>query len=207
MMKAYKGFVLKGLTGGVLIGLAALVYSKAMELGVGPFCAALLFSFGLMAVIGLSANLYTGKAGYLWQDGLDSRDLAFRLYLNALGASLVGSIGIGDASIWAGKIAKPWYSVFGGAIGCGFLIFLAVEMSRRYGIRQTWAFVALCVISFILAGFEHSIADIAYFGGYIVNSNSSLVGKSVGYLLLIVIGNLIGSLVAHWLAAITPKEY
>ena len=58
----------------------------------------------------------------------------------------------------------------------------------------------LCVMTFILGGFEHSIADMAYYGA------SELTWKGLGYIGLVVLGNSLGSLAIRYLQLGLFKE-
>lgn len=156
---------------------------------------ALIFGVGLVAVLILEANLYTGKIGYIdaAKSWFDVFDITLMLLLNLTAAFVVGLVFrgcMGDAAAMASRLAKPWYRILLDSIGCGACIYIAVE-----GYKQTKSFVPviLGVMAFILAGFEHCVADAFYYG------TSELTWKGLGYIGLIVLGNSIGSLLIRFL--------
>ena len=181
-------FLLKSVLAGLLIAIAGWAFLQIDSKTVGS----LVFCVGLVAVIILQANLYTGKIGYL-----DSKSkiigLLVMLISNIVVAFLIGLLYraiVKPSMIMDAKLDKTWYRVLVDGIGCGACIYIAVE-----GYKQTKSFVPviLCVMAFILAGFEHCVADAFYFGA------SDLTWKGLGYIGLIVLGNSIGSLLIRFL--------
>lgn len=181
--------ILKSILAGVLIALAGVVYLSCTDKVVGSF----LFSFGLCLVIILEANLYTGKVGYI-KSVDDLSEVLFMLILNLVSAYLVGLIsGMGPmhdsaAAIVTTKLETEWWITLLKSIGCGICIYGAVE-----GYKKTKSFipVILGVMCFILAGFNHVVADAFYIG-------AARFG-SLQYLLLVAIGNAIGSILIRLL--------
>lgn len=181
-------FILKSILAGVLIALAGWAFLQIDSKTVGS----LVFGVGLVAVIILQANLYTGKIGYL-----DNKNkiigLLIMLITNIVVAFLIGLLykaTIRPSMIMDAKLNKTWYRVLVDGIGCGACIYIAVE-----GYKQTKSFVPviLGVMAFILAGFEHCVADAFYYGA------SELTWKGLGYIGLIILGNTIGSLLIRFL--------
>ena len=72
------------------------------------------------------------------------------------------------------------------ALFCGILMYLAVSVYRE---KNTYIGILFCVPVFILAGFEHSVADLFYFFAAGIYSRAAAF-----YLALIVLGNLAGGL-------------
>ena len=181
--------ILKSILAGVLIALAGVVYLSCTDKVVGSF----LFSFGLCLVIILEANLYTGKVGYV-KSVDDLSEVLFMLILNLVSAYLVGLLsGMGPmhdsaAAIVTTKLETEWWITLLKSIGCGICIYGAVE-----GYKKTKSFipVILGVMCFILAGFSHVVADAFYIG-------AARFG-SLQYLLLVAIGNAIGSILIRLL--------
>ena len=63
-----KQLILKSILAGVLIAMAGWIFLACQSLDIGAWSKAIgaaSFSVGLVAVIGLQANLYTGKIGYV----------------------------------------------------------------------------------------------------------------------------------------------
>ena len=188
-MKEIFKLITKSILAGVLIALAGIVYLNCSDKVVGSF----LFSFGLCLVIILEANLYTGKVGYV-KSIYDLSELIFMLQLNIVSAFLVGLIsGMGPmhdsaAAIVTAKLETEWWITLLKSIGCGICIYGAVE-----GYKKTKSFipVILGVMCFILAGFNHVVADAFYIG-------AARFG-SLQYLLLVAMGNAIGSILIRLL--------
>lgn len=188
-MKEVFRLITKSILAGVLIALAGIVYLNCSDRVVGSF----LFSFGLCLVIILEANLYTGKVGYI-KSVDDLSEVLFMLILNLVSAFLVGLIsGMGPmhdsaAAIVTTKLETKWWITLLKSIGCGICIYGAVE-----GYKKTKSFipVILGVMCFILAGFNHVVADAFYIG-------AARFG-SLQYLLLVAIGNAIGSILIRLL--------
>ncbi len=188
-MKEVFRLITKSILAGVLIALAGIVYLSCSDKVVGSF----LFSFGLCLVIILEANLYTGKVGYI-KSVDDLTDVMMMLGINILSAYLVGLIsGMGPmhdsaAAIVTTKLETEWWITLLKSIGCGICIYGAVE-----GYKKTKSFipVILGVMCFILAGFNHVVADAFYIG-------AARFG-SLQYLLLVAMGNAIGSILIRLL--------
>lgn len=188
-MKEVFRLITKSILAGVLIALAGIVYLNCSDKVVGSF----LFSFGLCLVIILEANLYTGKVGYI-KSVDDLSEVLFMLILNLVSAYLVGLLsGMGSlhdsaAAIVTTKLETEWWITLLKSIGCGICIYGSVE-----GYKKTKSFipVILGVMCFILAGFNHVVADAFYIG-------AARFG-SLQYLLLVAIGNAIGSILIRLL--------
>ena len=72
------------------------------------------------------------------------------------------------------------------AVFCGILMYLAVSIYRD---RNTVVGILFCIPVFILAGFEHSIADMFYF------ATSGIVSlKACGFIWTVILGNTIGGM-------------
>jgi formate/nitrite transporter FocA (FNT family) len=186
--------ILKSILAGVLIALAGIVYLSCTDKVVGSF----LFSFGLCLVIILEANLYTGKVGYV-NSKKDVFDLAIMLGVNLLSAFLVGLIAkTGSLHDSANAVVSAkldvfydtWWITLLKSIGCGICIYGSVE-----GYKKTKSFipVILGVMCFILAGFNHVVADAFYIGA------ARFYWINLVYLLLVAVGNAIGSILIRLL--------
>jgi formate/nitrite transporter FocA (FNT family) len=188
-MKEIIKLITKSILAGVLIALAGIVYLNCSDKVVGSF----LFSFGLCLVIILEANLYTGKVGYI-KSVDDLTDVLMMFGINILSAYLVGLLsGMGPmhdsaAAIVTTKLETEWWITLLKSIGCGICIYGSVE-----GYKKTKSFipVILGVMCFILAGFNHVVADAFYIG-------AARFG-SLQYLLLVAMGNAIGSILIRLL--------
>ena len=180
--------ICKAALAGLLIGIAAWIYLACTDKIVGAF----LFSVGLSGVIILEAHLFTGKIGYV-HDFNTLRNAALILLINVSVAFLIGLVYrgcVGTSIAMTSRLDKTWYRLLADGFGCGVLIYLAVE---GYKHTKSVLLVIFCVAAFILAGFEHCIADAMYFGA------SELTWQGLGAICLVVIGNSLGSLVIRTL--------
>ena len=140
----------------LLIGLGDFVLLK-IDSPIGPF----LFAFGLLGVCVLGLNLFTGKCGFLVEDGIKISDLIIVLIINLLFGYAIGVIfSLFDATIVNAAEAKvtSWnmsLEFFLKSVMCGVIMYLAVELYRR----GTNLGILLGVPLFIFCGFQHSIAN------------------------------------------------
>ena len=194
--------IFKSMLAGMLIAVAGAVFlscqvtipDKSIAKVVGSF----LFSIGLIGVIVLEADLFTGKIGYVdtWPKlGIASTALVFNLIIAFLIGLLYKGINFSSISVngvfpFDSRLAKEWYQLLFDGFICGILIYLAVELYKK---TKSFIPVIICVMAFILSGAEHSIADAFYLGA----SQLSLV--AFGKLALVIVGNAAGSIITHWL--------
>ena len=180
----YNTFVLAVLAG-LMIGFGGVIYLMCPNRMVG----ALLFSFGLLTIICQGFALYTGRIGYFRQYGLAS--ILTTIVGNFVGTGLVG-LGfrltrhtVDIESVAAPKLADSSLSVFLLSIGCGVMMYLAVDSYRK---SKSWLFVVMPIVVFILSGLEHSIANMFYL---------TLAGAwgidALRITLLALVGNAVGS--------------
>ena len=189
-------FFRKSLLAGILIGLGGFAFLSVQNLFVGAF----VFSIGLISVIILNCNLYTGKVGYVRKVGKIPR-LLLMCVINMLGTVLVGLgtrpiVGEFAEKVVAGKLEKSYLQVFISAIICGALIYLAVELFKR---TSNILAIIIPVFVFVACGTDHCIANAYYFAAGFTFSL-----KVVLYLLICVAGNAVGSLIVSLLKVVTP---
>lgn len=186
--------MLIAVAGAVFLSCQTMIPDKSIAKVVGSF----LFSIGLIGVLVLEADLFTGKIGYVdtWSKlGLASTALVFNLIIAFLIGLLYKGINFSSMSVngvfpFDSRLAKEWYQLLFDGFICGILIYLAVELYKK---TKSFIPVIMCVMAFILSGAEHSIADAFYLGA----SQLSLV--AFGKLGLVIAGNAAGSLAIHWL--------
>lgn len=179
--------IIKSIFAGIMIGIACLT-----SLGAGgSFPGAILFSVGLMIIVLRGYNLYTGKVGYIQNKKDIPKQLVYILgnLIGIIGISLCSNVSTAD--IMTAKLAAPFYLTFAKAIGCGFLMFLAVDIYKK---KNSLLGVFGCVPAFILAGFEHSIADFFY----ILNSGI-FTWEVLIFIILVILGNAVGALLHKFL--------
>ena len=185
---------------GIFIGLAGTVYLSVPN----KFAGAFLFGFGLLTIVCYGFKLYTGAIGYLVNQGRKTGSYAVMLAIiwagNWIGTWLVGSAlrcsRVGSelsrkaASLCSAKVADDWISLLVLGFFCGMLMYLAVESFRRKNEIPTPGpvlMVFLCVMIFILSGFEHCIADMFYF-----SAAGAWNADSLKTILIITAGNSLG---------------
>ncbi len=193
---------------GIFIGLAGTVFLSVPD----KFSGAFLFGFGLLTIVCCGFKLYTGAIGYLVLQGKKApsylRTLAVIWIGNWLGTFFVGTAlrfsRVGEAlatraqGLCQTKMQDGWTSLLVLSFFCGILMFLAVDTFRRkeeYPGVVRMGMVFLCVMVFILSGFEHCVADMYYFSVAGMWCANSLVrtlwmtlGNSLGGFLLPLMG-------------------
>lgn len=180
-------FILKSLSGGVLIGFGCIANIMSDNKIMGAF----LFSLGLLTVIITDSKLYTGKVGYAKAELFHW--LVFLipiLLLNFIGIGLVCSLfgnlsdlNLDTTSMLSKKYEEGIFSAFVRSFGCGVMMYIAVDGYKR---TEKPIIVIMPVMCFILSGFEHCIADY----GYMVLNNDFFCSQ----LIIWIIGNSLGSL-------------
>lgn len=182
--------LMNGIAAGFMIGIGAAVFLSCENKVVG----AVLFAVALTVICQLDMMLFTGKIGYIVNAHSKSDILAtvFCLLGNAIGTCISG-LAIGYCrpalpevalAMTNTKLTQPLPMVLVSAFFCGILMYSAVSIFKEKG---SMAGIIYCVPVFILSGFEHSIADMAYFW---VAKNGGL--QAVLFILVVVIGNSLG---------------
>lgn len=193
-------FIRKSLLAGILIGIGGFAFLSVNQ----PFVGAFVFSIGLISVILLKCNLYTGKVGYARKIG-EIPSLFIMCIINMLGAVVIGLgtrslVGTLAENVVSNKLAKSNLQVFISAIICGALIYLAVELYKNV---RNLLLIIIPVFVFVATGTDHCIANAYYFAaGATVNLNV------VRYVALCIVGNAIGSLIISLLRVReAPKDW
>ncbi len=199
-------FYLQSIAAGMVIGLGGYVYlaTESMYLG------AVLFSFGLSMVCEYGLPLYTGRSGNLCRPGGNTLlELLWMLLFNVLGAALIGLLyhPAPNAQDVLGMVSSKlslslWTQISRGLL-CGAVMHLAVEIYKR----STQPFgrylgILLGVPLFIIARFEHSIADAFYFAAALTQGAPLSLDMLV-FLLVVALCNLLGAVA---IAALLPPR-
>lgn len=131
----------------------------------GPLVGAVIFSFGLLTVLGYKLKLYTGTAGFIHKGEVGQ--LFMILLGNIVGcfcASLLARVTPMEIQAAAQNILELRLRT--GAlrcgllgIGCGFIMSSAVQFARE----KQYLPLLLGVPLFIVCGFTHCIADAFYY--------------------------------------------
>lgn len=150
------------LAAGMVIGISGTAYMSVDNHYIG----ALLFCIGLFTICTFNLNLFTGKVGYAekWRE---IRNLGTIWLGNLLGTYLCALLittaipEIADFSnvLALSRISQTAYKTAILSTLCGILMFIAVETYKRGQLLG----ILFCVPTFILCGFEHSVADMFYF--------------------------------------------
>ncbi len=174
---------------GIAIGIAGFGY-----LAIGGLAGAVLFSFGLLTVVGYRLKLYTGTAGFIKKNELGQ--LLLILGGNIIGCLLVAllsrmsPLGLQES---AQKILELRLST--GAlrcgllgIGCGFIMTTAVTFARE----KNYLPLLFGVPMFIICGFTHCVADAFYYLCVPLGFMKEHALEILGVYACIVLGNFIG---------------
>lgn len=193
-----RNFISMSIFAGLLIGVGGLVYLR-----VGGVAGAVLFAFGLLCVVMCSAQLFTGKSGFL--PYRDFPKLLLMLVGNAVGcaiAALIASYCSSDAlvanldTIINARLAASWHKLLVTSVGTGMIMTLAV-----YGARQKHYLPLLFGVPvFILCGLPHCVADAFYYVTALFYGNfewSLLVAWFWA-----IVGNYIGCNLPRWFGAV-----
>ena len=97
-----------------------------------------------------------------------------------------------ENGLWRGLIA---------AVFCGVLMYAAV---KTYGAKGTLVGIIFCIPTFILCGFEHSIADAYYFT--VASMRGAFDPMRVVFVLVAVLGNTLGGWVLPVLARLAKGK-
>ena len=134
---------------GILIGCGCLVYMSVPNNVVGSF----LFSFGLITIVLRGYLLYTGKIGYVFDKEI-LKLIPILILGNLLGATILSFIVPETSQLIAKavalvepKFAKSLSQVLFDSIGCGAMMYLAVD---GYRIKNNLLLLIFPVMIFIL---------------------------------------------------------
>ena len=190
---------------GVCIGLGGTVFLQVKGLFPGAnIVGALMFAIGLFTICTRGYALYTGKACYIFDNPPSYLlDLVIIWVGNLLGCIFLGAVE--NATVICGakginmvatgmvnaKLASSCLSLFLLGFVCNIFIYIAVNGYAKNP-HELGKYLALLfgVSCFIVAGTEHSIADMYYF--CVSNVIYAKPGESLVALIIISIGNLVG---------------
>lgn len=189
-MKKYMEAFLLAAGAGIAIAIGGTVY-LSME---NRILGALLFSVGLYLIVTGGLNLYTGKIGYLPEQGKGYLPFLLVVWLGNLAGTFlaaeallhtrIGGIAEDALRICQGKSSDRPVSMFLLAVFCGILMYGAVDGYKK---TQNPLILFLCVGVFILSGFEHCVANMFYF-----SLAHAWSGKAFLYLVIVTLGNSAG---------------
>lgn len=194
-MKELINILRSAIIAGICISIGCVV-----NLRVGGVAGAVLFAFGLLAVVHYKLKLYTGTAGFIRAKG-DWSMLGTVLLGNIVGCALTAlaytyaqpDILPPDLAIVQSRLAKGPLPCFLLAIGCGFIMTTAVQFGRE----SKFLPLLFGVPVFILCGFAHSVADAFYF---LAVPEMYSVDLLIVYIAE-VLGNFVGCNLYRWVIA------
>ncbi len=205
--------------------------ADAATFGLGRLVSAMVFPVGLMMVVLCGAELFTGNC--LMITGLLGKRIKAAAMLrnwiivyigNFIGAMLVvfmvsysgllesagGLLGAVTVKTAVGKVGLDFSRAFVLGIMCNWLVCLAVWMATgaQTAIGKIFA-IYFCIMLFVLAGFEHSIANMYFVpAGILASGNEAFVqllgldvsGLTFGNFLInnlipVTLGNIVGGCV------------
>lgn len=193
----YVEYLIKGVFAGIMISIGGTAYLAVSNNVIGSF----LFSIGLLMICIYGMNLYTGKIGYIIVSKFSYiYELLLTLVGNFIGTYLCGFLirstrfisyqekAINISNI---KLDDNFISIFILSIFCGMLMYMAVNNYKKIdNYLGKILSIILCVMVFILCGFEHCVANMYYFSVANVWSVDAFVMLGV-----MVLGNSFGSIV------------
>lgn len=198
-MKKYKNYIdylIKSIFAGIMIGIAGTVYLRVDNNLFGAF----LFSIGLLVICMYGMNLFTGKVGYVLINKFNYiYELLITIVGNFIGTFLVARLvlltrfkSVSDKAIDLVnlKLNDNLLSIFIISILCGILMYIAVNNYKKINNEiGKYSCIFMCVMVFILSGFEHSIANMYY-----ISVANLLSFKSLLYIFIMLLGNSVGSI-------------
>lgn len=196
MLKKFLRIFIPAVYSGICIGIGGMVFLGCENKVVGAF----MFSIGLLTILIFGFNLYTGKVGYICQNKpsyigevaivwlgnfAGTYLMAFLCRLTRIGEGLAAKC----RTMVDVKLNDNLGSMFILAIFCGMLMFIAVDTYKKNVEKKDTLITVvpvLGVVVFILAGFEHCIADMFYF------ALTDAFPEAIPAAIILTLGNAVG---------------
>ncbi len=192
MIRLIRSAVLAGIT----IGVAGFGYlaSGVQNEVYGTLVGAILFSFGLLTVLGYKLALYTGTAGFIKKNEIGN--LLLILLSNICGCLIVALL----TRLSPMDLQTPAQAILQGrlntgalrcgllAVGCGFIMTTTVAFARKGNVLPLLFGVPL----FIVCGFPHCMADAFMYFTTPVDFLLENIWMILPMYICIVLGNFIG---------------
>lgn len=180
---------------GIAIGTAGFGFlASGLQSAYGSLVGAVLFSFGLLTVIGYKLKLYTGTAGFIRKNEVGQLFLIlFGNIIGCLCVALLTRMSQHEIQPAAQKIMELRLGMgplrcFLLAIGCGFIMTTTVQFGRQ----KHYLPLLLGVPLFIVCGFPHCVADVFYFCCVPVAFVKAHFLQILCVYVCMVLGNLVG---------------
>jgi len=200
--------MLKTLTGAIGAGIMIAIGGSVFLACDNKYVGAVLFSVALLCICYLGYYLFTGKIGYVTNDYTPKNilslfvglliNLAVTFLLGMLIKYAVPNLFEKAFIICSNKLEQSFIVTFIRAIFCGVLMYEAVEIFKS---KKSPLGIIFCIPVFILSGFEHSVADMFYFG-----ASGIIDTKIITFELAAVLGNTVGSVVMSLISKIGDKN-
>jgi len=199
-----KKSIFEGLGGGFYIGIGGAVFLACVE---NRYIGAVCFTVALLSICLMGMQLFTGKVGTVVEHHTKG-DLLSLLgcligntagtFFSALMLRVIRPTAAAHAiAMVEKKLDASLLSVFLAAVFCGILMHTAVWCFKE---KNTPSAIFFCVPVFILAGFEHSIADMMYFF-----TAMSINVQSLIFIIVVLIGNSVGGALMPLLSKIAKS--
>lgn len=187
-------WLIRAILAGICISIGGIVFIQTTTSCGTEFkwVGAVLFSIGLMSILHFGFNLYTGKVGYILQnDRKFLLEVLVTIVGNFIGCLICGYLFQFDmaAQMVTDKVNLLMgeggvIDIIAKSVMCGILMYIAVDY---YKSKDSLLATFVCIPVFIMAGFEHSIADMFYISSAMMwNIDTALLTSAVLF------GNLIG---------------
>lgn len=197
-------YFINGIKAGIMIAIGGTVFLSCEN----RYFGAILFSVALLTICLKGYSLFTGKVGYLPEkhDKESVRILFLGLLGNIFSTVLLGfavsyalpTVQAYASALCEAKLSQGIFQTLIRSIFCGVLMYIAVSTYRE---KNTLVGIFFCVPVFILSGFEHSIANMFYFGAAKIINFDFLF-----YILVVIIGNSIGGMAMPILNILGKEE-
>lgn len=191
----------KSISAGMMIGIGSTVYLICPNKILGAF----LFTLGLFVICSFGMHLFTGKVGYILEN--KNNPNCIKIWIGNLIGCLTVVIPMrlakGDISSIAydlvqKKLEENFISALILSVFCGFLMYIAVENFQSN--KNDFAKIVglfVCVPTFIICGFEHSIANMCY---CIFSIDTLSMGiKAFIFILINSVGNTFGAVLLRYM--------
>ena len=194
-----------GISAGVLISIGGAVFLALTE---NRYLGAIFFSVALICICFKGFNLFTGKVGFMIEK--HDKQAWITLFTGLLG-NLIGTLAFGlllsvgipslhtaAVNLCEAKLTQELWQTLIRALFCGILMYLAVSIFKEH---KNAIGIIFCIPVFILSGFEHSIADMAYFFTARTFTIDALL-----FLITVVVGNALGGILLPVFMLFKKKE-
>ena len=204
--------IFDSLAAGVMIAIGGAVFmacvGDATAPGVVKILGAVLFSVALLTICKMGLYLFTGKIGFVAEQfkPIDALHLLVGLLGNYAAATACGRVlayalpanAEKAAALCETKLTQNPLQTFILGIFCGILMYVAVKTFKEKSLIG----ILFGIPVFIVAGFEHSIADMFYF-----SFGGNFTGRAFLFLLLVVCGNAVGGVLLPCLRRLAGEKF